>query len=83
MGNAGWGVLIVERSADGAVFDLSHQGVEVAPVLSGYHWANEQRLWELASTYPTFPSVQPTNNKPATLRWVFCPMAWRCSPTRN
>jgi hypothetical protein len=44
MGNAGWGVLIVERSADGAVFDLSYQGVEVAPVLSGYYWANEQRL---------------------------------------
>jgi hypothetical protein len=67
VGNTGWAVLIVERSLDGAIFDLSHRGVEVARCFLAITPASEQRLWEQASAYPTLPSVRPA--KP-TAPWL-------------
>jgi hypothetical protein len=68
VGNTGWDVLIVERSPDGAIFDLSHRGVEVAWCFLAITPASEQRLWEVASAYPTLPRVRLT--KPASLPWL-------------
>jgi hypothetical protein len=58
VGNTGWAVLIVERSSDGAIFDLSHRGVELARCFLAITLASEQRLWEEASAYPTLPDVR-------------------------
>ena len=68
VGNTGWGVLIVKRSADGAVFDLSHQGVEVARCFLAITAVSEQRLWEQASACRTLPGVGLV--KPASLPWL-------------
>jgi hypothetical protein len=48
IGNTGWGLLIVERSADGAVFDLSHEGVEVARCVLARPVGSSARLPDLA-----------------------------------
>jgi len=45
VGNTGWAVLIIERSPDGAIFDLSHRGVEVARCFLAITSALERRLW--------------------------------------
>ena len=45
VGNTGWALLIVERSPDGAIFDLSHRGVEVARCFLAITSALERRLW--------------------------------------
>jgi len=42
VGNTGWAVLIVERTPDGAIFDLSHRGVEVARCFLAITPASEQ-----------------------------------------
>ena len=57
-GNTGWAVLIVERSPDGVIFDLSHRGTEIAWCFLAITLASEQRLWEEASAYPTLPDVR-------------------------
>jgi len=68
IGNTGWGLLIVERSAHGAVFDLSHEGVEVARCFLAVTAASERDLWDQASAFPTLPNVRRT--KPASLPWL-------------
>jgi hypothetical protein len=62
------GGLIVERSPDGAIFDLSHRGVEIARCFLAITPASEQRLWGEASAYPTLPGVQLT--KPVAPPWL-------------
>ena len=59
VGNTGWAVLIVERSPDGAIFDLSHRGVEAARCFFAITPASERRLWEEASAYRTLLGVRP------------------------
>jgi hypothetical protein len=68
LGNTGWGGLIVERSPDGAIFDLSHRGVGVARCFLAITPASEQRLWEQARAYPSLPGVRLT--KPAVPPWL-------------
>ena len=68
VGNTGWAVLIVERTPDGAIFDLSHRGVEVARCFLAITPASEQRLWGEASAYPTLPGVRLT--KPGAPPWL-------------
>jgi hypothetical protein len=56
VGNTGWALLILERSPDGAIFNLSHRGVEVARCFLAVTPASEQCLWGEASAYPTLPN---------------------------
>jgi hypothetical protein len=63
-----WAVLIVERSPDGTIFDLSHRGVEVARCFLAITPTSEQRLWGEASSYPTLPGVRLT--KPPAPPWL-------------
>ena len=69
-------MLIVERSAGGVIFDLSHRGVEVARCFLAFTPASEQRPWDQAFAYPTLPNVRLV--KPGTLPGSpqgSCPMA--------
>jgi hypothetical protein len=68
IGNTGWGLLIVERTPDGAIFDLSHRGVEIARCFLAITPASERRLWGDASAYPTLPGVRLT--KPGAPPWL-------------
>jgi len=82
VGNTGWAVLIIERSPDGAIFDLSHCGVEVARCFLVITPASEQRLWGEASAYPTLLGVRLT--KPGVPPWLAVgssPTVWCCSGT--
>jgi len=50
------------------VFDLSHEGVEVARCFLAVTAASERDLWDQASAFPTLPNVRRT--KPASLPWL-------------
>ena len=67
LGNTGWAVLMVERSGDGAVYDLSHRGVEVARCYLAITAADAERLWGQA-VGSTLPGVRPA--KPTSLPWL-------------
>jgi hypothetical protein len=68
VGNTGWAMLFVERTPNGAIFDLSLRGVEVARCFLAITPASEQRLWGEASAYPALPGVRLT--KPGALPWL-------------
>ena len=83
IGNTGWGLLIVERTPDGAIFDLSHRGVELARCFLAITPASEQRLWGEASAYPTLPGVRLTKSqgrRPGS-PWGSSLTVWCCSGT--
>lgn len=66
--DTGWGVLVVERSADGAVYDLSSEGVEIARCWLALAPDAEARFWSDASASPTLPGVK--LRKPGMLPWL-------------
>ena len=63
-----FGALLQYPATDGAIYDLSHRGVEVARCFLAIAPASEQRLWEQACAYPALPEVRFT--KPAAPPWL-------------
>ena len=68
LGNTGWSVLVINRSKDDAVFNLSHRGVEVARCWLALTKNAEKRLWQEASRFPTLPGRAP--RPPVSTPWL-------------
>jgi len=54
------GVLIIERSVDAVIFDVSHQAVELARCFLAITAIAEEQLWRQASAYPVLSGVRLT-----------------------
>jgi len=82
-GNTGWAVLIVERSPDGAIFDLSHRGVEVVLGVSSpslRHWSSVCGS-KLVPIRPCPARSLPSQRRCPGSPWGSSLTAWRCSGT--
>ena len=78
VGNTGWEVLIVERSPDGAIFDLSHRGIEVARCFLAVTSTSERRRGSKpAATRVCLACGLPSRLRHPSSQWGSCPMAWR------